>query len=225
MMSGVSGSSPKSIIPRRSFGNCRWCGAENARLDYLMCADCFRIADMVPSKTKILLNRPEVRKRLKGEDINVNNVAGELWTFLSDASVRFPADPSLKKHWEKMIEENIALVTREDLYREIEEAKENGTADLGSEQEAARKIGVENLLRFILTVAVLKGSLNLDITDERVERCMICNRPTHEVEHYLCTVCRNEYIRDTSLEDSASEEEKIVPRMATIDIVLGKRRP
>ena len=99
-------------IPKTGFGLCRWCNEENQRLQYLMCSKCFRIANMLPSKTMVLLNRPEIKKRLGEEGATIRNIAPELRKFILDPKCRFPSEISDQNQWKTMQKVAVDNVTK-----------------------------------------------------------------------------------------------------------------
>lgn len=221
---GVGGrSNEPEIIPARSFGNCRWCAAESVRLQFLMCADCFLVAETVPSKTNVLLNRPDVKKRLKG-GVTLRKVLPELRSFLLDEKSRFPTERRSIEHWAAMQEQTISLVTDSDISRRILELKEAGEKDLPTADELATMIGLDTMLRFVLHVAILRGVMKLDTSDEE-GMCLVCGRTTEAGSRALCPACRTDLIREVP--DSAPmlvEEPKANVGMNTRDLIMGKRR-
>ncbi len=216
----------KDAIPPRSFGFCRWCGAERVRLQYLLCPDCFRIADMIPSKTSVVMNRPEVKKRLRGM-ATVKKLTPELRIFLTDPKTRFPADRNHIEHWEKMIEQSRTLVSDSDIRRYIDNlcanVDEDEEVNVPPDEEVEEIVSLENILRFFLHVAVLRGALKLD-EDPDDASCMVCGHQTAVGSRSLCSSCRNELVHDVS--DSGPAEAapaKIQLGMHSRDIIMGKR--
>ncbi|MFH1738864.1 MAG: hypothetical protein ABIH23_07630 [bacterium] len=214
----------KEFIPIRSFGFCRWCGAERVRLQYMMCPDCFRISNMLPSKTSVLLNRPEVKKRLKSDGATIKNIAPELCVFLTDPKTRFPAERSYQEHWGVMLEQSLNFISESDVSRHIDTLEEKGVEDIPAEEELEKTLGLEHLLRFILHVAVLRGLLKLDQDEEGESFCILCGQPAALGSRTLCSQCRSEIVQDDSDMDRPTEEVARAPQgMATRDIVLRKR--
>lgn len=166
-------------IPKISFGLCRWCGEENQRLQYLMCSSCFRIANMIPSKTMVLLNRPEIKKRLGPGGTTIRNITPELRRFIMDPKSRFPPEMSDREHWEIMRQEAADRVTQKDVRIYLEDMISRGVHELPpSDDELIALVGLEILLRFILHVGVIRGLLKIDIAGEEdffsdiCEECM-----------------------------------------------------
>lgn len=221
---GFGGPSPeKEIIPTRSFGHCRWCGTEGKRLSFLMCPDCARIAEMIPSKTNVLLNRPEVKRRLGG-GATVGIVVPELRNFLMDAKARFPPERSYAEHWDTMIEQAVSLVGDGDVRKRIAEMIDDDSIDTDSippTSEIEKQVGVDNVIRFILHVAVLRGILKLD--SDGGGSCMICGRESDEDGHLICVPCRNDIGSDVSDAGPALEEPKPYAGMHTSDITQKRR--
>lgn len=213
----------KEVIPKRSFGFCRWCEAESVRLSYLMCPNCFRFEEAIPSKTSVLLNRPEVKKRLAGI-VTVKTIVPELRAFLLDPKTRFPPERGLQEHWQTIQEVAVENVSDSDIRRRVEELMERGVEETPPEEELERDIGLEIVLRFILHVAVIRGVLKIDDEDDGV--CVICGNDTEGGGQTLCHTCKSELTRDMSDGDSPMVEEE-APRkqlgMNTRDITLGKR--
>lgn len=179
-------------IPKYGFGLCRWCGQENQRLQYLMCSKCFRIANMMPSKTMVLLNRPDVKKQLGAEGATIRNITPELRRFLSDPQTRFLPEHNDRKHWEGMLEEAADHVAPKDVRAFLEEVVSRGDRDLpSSDDELLALVGMEIILRFVLHVSVIRGLLKLDIDvgedeffDELCQDCMeeaILDDPTQGI--------------------------------------------
>lgn len=165
-------------IPKISFGLCRWCGSENQRMQYLMCPNCFRVANMIPSKTMVLLNRPEVKKRLAG-GATIRNITPELRRFLKDPKTRFPPEQAERKHWDAMQEEAAANVTQRDIKIYLEDMISRGVHELPpTDEELAAVVGLESILRFILHVSVIRGLLKIDYDEEEAknfnEVCQDC---------------------------------------------------
>lgn len=214
--------SGKEIIPPRSFGHCRWCGAESVRLQYLMCPDCFRISELIPSKTSVLLNRPDVRKRIAGTTVKA--ITPELRKFLLDPNSRFPPERSYQQHWNIIQEQAISLVSDSDVKKLANEMLEEMEEDeIPDSDELETIVGVETVLRFMLHVAVLRGTLKLD--DEDLDgSCIVCGKPTIEGTRGLCSACRGELIREVpDVEKQAPPAEKPYAGMKSRDIILGKR--
>lgn len=222
---GGNGDGAAGVIPPRGFGLCRWCGADRVRLQYLMCGDCFRIADLVPSKTNVLLNRPEVRKQLQGENPSIKRIVSPLREFLLDPKMRFPPENSFQDHWKKMLDHCQQQVTDEEFESRYEQLKESGSDLLGDDRAMEAMIGTESLLRFILHVAVSRDLVDIE-DDDREGFCVVCRNPTAEEKHMLCLMCRDELCQQQLMEEDTSlEAEKKAPRgMATSDYILGDRR-
>ena len=230
-MSG-SGIDMKEVIPPRSFGYCRWCGAEGVRLQYLMCPNCARIADMIPSKTSVLLNRPEIKKRLRAGNMTLENVVPELRAFLMDPKSRFPPERGNLEHWKQMQEQVISMVSEADINRYYEnllsqkrEAEENDEefGELPSEDELEVMVGLDNLFRYILHIAVLRGLLKLDTDDDVEQSCMVCGRPVGVEGKSICSICRNEIVHDAPEPEIEASPVKTQLGMNTRDIVMAKR--
>ncbi|HOE11543.1 MAG TPA: hypothetical protein PLQ35_11835 [bacterium] len=212
----------RGIIPQRSFGNCRWCAAQDVRLSYLMCGDCFRIAEMIPSKTRMLIGRPNVRKRL-GRDITIKTVAAELREFLLDPKNRFPAEQSQQTHWEKMVSQVRSEVSPADISRCVAGLIERGIEELPSQSDLAKLAAVDRLLRFMLHISVLRDLLRIELDQEDAACCCICGRPAAQGSKALCSQCRSEILRQSGQEEVQQERPKPYMGMKAIDIIMKDR--
>jgi len=212
----------RGIIPQRGFGNCRWCAAQDVRLSYLMCGDCFRIAEMVPSKTKMLMGRPDVKKRL-GREVTIKTVAMELRDFVLDPKNRFPAEQSQQAHWDKMVDQVRSEVSQAEIGRCVASLIERGVEEPPSQSDIAKLAGVERLLRFILHVSVLRDLLRIDMDEEDAAFCCICGKPAAEGGKSLCPQCRSEILRQSGQEEVQEEKPKPYMGMNVIDIILKDR--
>ena len=211
------------IIPARSFGNCRWCDARDVRLQYLMCTNCFSIANMVPSKVQVILNRPEVKKRLRDSGATPRAITPELYSFFMHPKTQFPSERSYRAHWERMLSEAFTFASDADISLRIEELKKE-EAEIPSEQHLREVIGVEKLIYFMLKVGVLCDMLKLDPDDDE-GFCVVCWKPTPSEKHMLCTQCRSDIIREMEVDEETPDDgPKQYKGMATSDIVLKNRR-
>ena len=216
----------RGLIPARSVGDCRWCGAQMTRLQYLMCSDCSRIAERIPSKVQVILRSPGFAKSTEGR-ATIEKVIPELTRFILDSKQNFPANPRDQEHWSIMLNESQALVSRADLLDRAREMKrEPDVEELPTEQELKRIMGAERLLRYMMHVAVQQGALKLEGGGEDTKFCVVCGRSTSEEIRMLCYRCMNELAIEAPDTDSSEEEEKSsgFKGMATRDIVLGDRR-
>ncbi|MFH1743015.1 MAG: hypothetical protein ABIH23_28755 [bacterium] len=222
--SSPGGDEAKRSIPVRSFGNCRWCGATDVRLQYLMCPNCFSIAGMIPSKVSMLSNRPDVKKRLKEGGATVNNVVPELRDFLSDPKTRFPSERSYQEHWNTMLSQTADFASESDLHVRAVELKSQGE-EIPEKDQLKKTIGLEKLLHFMLKVAVLSGTLNLKRDESEDGFCVVCWKSTPSEKHMLCMRCRDELVTDAqSGEEFIDTTPKPRKGMATIDIILRNRK-
>lgn len=153
----------KNRIPKQSFGRCNWCGTESTRLMYLMCPKCTRIFNLVPSKTMVRLNNPEVKKRIQALGrATVRTITPEVRNFVMDPASRFPPESSDKEHWNTMIEEALDNLTENEVEERVAYMREVGI-DLGSIEEVETGLAVDNVIRFMITVGVITNKLKLDI--------------------------------------------------------------
>lgn len=221
-MSGNLSMDRKGSIPARSFGACHWCGAQSVRLQYLMCNDCFGIADTIPSKTQILLRSADVKKRLGG-NVTAKKITPELRAFVLEPKNRFPVERSYQDHWAVILSQLPTHVLPEDVHRYASDLMDKG-ADVPEEDEIVRMIGVEKFLYYVLKIAVLRNVLRLDTDEDEEGFCVVCWKPTISEEHMLCSSCRDDLAPDSS-DDGPGPEEEVKPYMGmkTRDIVLGKR--
>ncbi len=214
----------RGIIPPRSMGDCRWCGAQMTRLQYLMCSDCNRIAERVPSKVQVILRSADFAKTTEGK-ATVEKVVPELTRFILDSQQDFPANPRDQEHWAKMLDECETMVSRSDLLERAKEMKSAGETDLPSEQELRRFLGAERLLRYMIHVAVQQGALKLEGGGDNAKFCVVCGGSTSDEIRMLCYRCMDELVIEPPAEESVEEEESSgLKGMATRDIVLGDRR-
>ncbi len=157
------------LIPIRSYGHCRWCGAEGAKLQYLMCMDCFNIAGMMPSKVTVVMNQPDVKKALEKKGINIRTISPELVKFLLNPKNKFPPGIQAKEHWDQMIDECMEYVSDEDVEERIaplrKERRRQGLQP-PDEEEIAEIIGMENTIRYFLLYCVIRGLLKIEMSNE-----------------------------------------------------------
>ncbi len=215
-----------NAIPPRGFGNCRWCGAESIRMQYLLCNDCWRIADQMQSKTQVLLKNPKFKNRFKAGEVTLSKTATELRKSLQTGELRLPSDSTYQKQWEKIVEQTCGTITEEDLEKWIVRKTEEGEKDIPPENEWRETMGIENFLCFVLRVSVLRGSLKFDYDPQDEAFCIVCGAETVAEDRSLCGQCRSEYIKDTSdTPKETDDSQRRYPGMATADIVLrGKRK-
>lgn len=160
------------LIPIRSFGHCRWCGTEGAKLQYLMCMDCYNIAGMMPSKVTVVMNQPDVKKALEKEGTNIRTITPELVKFLLNRKNKFPPGIQAKEHWDQMLDEAIEYVNEDEiaeLYKEIKKERRRQGLELPDEEELAEMIGMESTIRFFLFYCVLRGLLRIEMSEEDKE--------------------------------------------------------
>ncbi len=207
----------KDFIPERSFGHCNWCGEDNVRLHYLMCNDCFRISNMVPSKAQVLLNRPDLKKKYKEIGATIKNVASDLRRFLLDPKTRFPNERYDKEHWEKIQEEGADNASSTEVNILLDQMQEQGVDPLPEQEEVERLVGIDKTLRFMMRVGVLRGVLKMDSDGEddeffrkMIESCM-----------------ENAIAEDMKLggeQKPSLQENKPRAGMATRDLVMKRRK-
>ena len=166
-------------IPEAGFGTCRWCGLEDTRLQFLMCPKCFRISNMVPSKAMVLLNRPDLKRKLGPGGATLINFTPELRDFLLDPSSNFPIEESDIEHFEVMKKESISSVTQKDIKFYVHTLVSEGDYELPeTDEELFKIIGLEHMLRFIIRVCVerglLKVNIDLDEDDSIRDMCEDC---------------------------------------------------
>ena len=153
----------KAKIPKRSFGFCRWCGAENARLTYLMCPNCGRINNMVPSKTMVCLNNPEVKKRIQAMGgTTVANIVPEVRNFILNPKSRFPPEASDQEHWKTVVEETAYYVSEDEIQERKQYYSEVDQPDKSSEELEA-EIAIDRILQFMIIVNIVTGNLKVNI--------------------------------------------------------------
>ncbi len=216
----------RGMIPARGFGDCHWCGAQMTRLQYLMCPECIRVAEQIPSKTQIVLRSGDFAKNVEGKS-SVENVIPELQSFLFDSKQDFPRDASGREHLAKMVEHSLSLVSSGDVAKREEQLKEEGVQDIPSQEELGRTLGIERILRFMLHVAVQQGALKLDDAGEATKFCVVCGDSTSEEIRMICFRCMDEMSVDSpdmEMDDESKDESNGYKGMATSDIVLPRRR-
>jgi hypothetical protein len=152
-------------IPQRSFGRCNWCGEESCRLSFLMCTNCFRIANMIPSKTMVLLNQPDVKRALEPTGTTIRHVAPHLRMFLEDPRSKFPHEKSDLKLWEAIKKEMVEFLSPGEI-RNYRIKLIESDVQLPDEDELAFWVGSEKYLQFVLRVAVIRGELKMDFDPE-----------------------------------------------------------
>lgn len=163
----------EELIPIRSFGHCRWCGEEGAKLQYLMCTDCFSIASMMPSKVTVVMNQPEVKKALEKKGTNIRTITPELVKFLLNPKNKFPHGIQAKEHWDQMLDECVEYVNDDDVaevYAELKKERRRQGGPPPDEDEIAEILGMESTIRFFLLYCVIRGLLKIEMSDdERAE--------------------------------------------------------
>jgi hypothetical protein len=160
------------LIPIRSFGHCRWCGEEGAKLQYLMCTNCFNIAGMMPSKVTVVMNQPDVKKSLEKKGINIRTITPMLVRFLLNPKNKFPPGIQAKEHWDQMLDECVEYVNEDEIAEVYDELKKERRRQGGpppDEDEIAEIIGMEGTIRYFLLYCVIRGLLKIEMTDEERE--------------------------------------------------------
>jgi hypothetical protein len=167
-------------IPESGFGNCRWCGAENTRLQYLMCPDCFKLSNKVPSKAMVLLNKPEIKQKLGEKGATLTTFTPELRKFITGEDANFPPEKKETPHWILMQQVAQKNVEQKDIQFYIKEMVKNAGYPLPpTDEELFRIIGLECMLRFIIRTLVQRGELKIGIDldedefiDDLQDKCM-----------------------------------------------------
>lgn len=160
------------LIPIRSFGHCRWCGTEGAKLQYLMCTSCYNIASLMPSKVTVVMNQPDIKKSLEKRGINIRTITPELVKFLLNPKNKFPPGVQAKEHWDQMLDEAIDYVNDDEIaemYEEIKKERRRQGLELPDEDEIAEIIGMESTIRFFLFYCVIRGLLKIEMSEEDKE--------------------------------------------------------
>lgn len=215
-------SESKSYIPSRGFGDCYWCGAHMQRLEYCMCAVCNRVAESVPSKVQMVLNTPNLMKKIVGKT-TVENIILEIRRFATRTERDFPRKGDLQRHWETMIDEVQSRISDSEIDEFIRKHRPDGDEDTENEGEITRNLAIERLLRFMLHVAIQQGAINMQ--QEISEKyCVVCGKKTSAEKHMLCLRCRDELILESPEMDNNTEKISTTPKgMATRDMVRNRR--
>ncbi len=215
-------SDTKTFLPERSFGDCYWCGAKMQRLQYTMCSDCIRIAEIIPSKAQVLLNTPDLVKDIEGKT-TVEKIVPEMRRYVTRTEYDFPRKGDLQRHWETMIEEVQYSISNSDVDDFKQKQPSDDDENITDEEEIKRCLAIERLLRFMLHVAVQQNSLNLPQEGGK-KFCVVCGKTTPEEKHMLCLRCRDELVLETPETDSLMEETPSpLKGMATRDMVRNRR--
>ncbi len=166
-------------IPESGFGNCRWCGAENTRLQYLMCPDCFKLSNKVPSKAMVLLNKPEIKQKFGAQGATLTTFTPELRKFITGKDSNFPPEKDAEAHWMLMQQVAQKSVEQKDIQFYLKEMIQKAGHPLPpSDEELFSIIGLECMLRFIIRTLVERGELKIGIDldedeflDDKQEKC------------------------------------------------------
>ncbi len=167
-------------IQENGFGNCRWCGAEDIRLQYLMCPNCFKMSNKVPSKAMVLLNKPEIKQKLGEKGATLTTFTPELRKFITGEETNFPPEKDDISHWTLMQEVAQKNVEQKDIQFYIREmVKKAGYPLPPTDEELFKIIGLECMLRFIIRSLVQRGELKIgldldedEFLDDLQEKCM-----------------------------------------------------
>ncbi|MBN2329417.1 MAG: hypothetical protein JXR73_19910 [Candidatus Omnitrophica bacterium] len=151
---------------------------------------------MIPSKTMVLLNQPEVKKRLHKKGPTIRNITPELRRFLCNPKTRFAPDANDRAHWEIMQRESAKNVKNEDVRLFLEQLPSHESRVLPStDEELFRIIGMETLLRYILHVSVIRGLLKMDLDEDDKAFC-----------HDVCDECMEDALSESLIDNPPGEK-------------------
>jgi hypothetical protein len=153
-------------IPERGFGQCRWCGEERVRLQYLMCPKCFHIANKIPSKVSVLINQPEFRAKHGKQGVTIEELAPELYDYLLAEEDYFLTEDSDRDHWQAIKEESMSAVQEEEIQKAVDALLQSDAFDIPTREELIQRLGIQKTLQFFSTVAVLRQQLRLQFGDQ-----------------------------------------------------------
>lgn len=156
----------KKSIPERAFGTCRWCGAESVTLTYLMCPDCNRISNLIPSKAMVLINNPQIKRKLASSGLTIRTLAPHLHEFIANPESKFPPEKTDLEHWQTLLEYAPDQASDDDVKNYVSRIMDSDAIALPTKEEARQNAGVEVILRFMMLVGLVRGVLRIKMDED-----------------------------------------------------------